>query len=131
MSSSNCQRLLTKIFFKFVKCLKNGFHYVLEACFMYLVHSSHSQIGGCNGVLQGDINDQVKCSTFTFTRSLWCQTTPDLEVVSALEPWCAGHPGYSLVPICHYRNVRGLGKRMVVFRLFEKLRYSNERSTIF
>ena len=28
------------------------------------------------------------------------------------------------------RNVRGLGKRMVVFRLFEKLRYSNERSTI-
>ena len=29
------------------------------------------------------------------------------------------------------RNVRGLGKRMVVFRLFEKLRYSNERSTKF
>ena len=25
----------------------------------------------------------------------------------------------------------GLGKSMVVFRLFEKLRYSNERSTIF
>ena len=34
-------------------------------------------------------------------------------------------------PIGHYRNVRGLGKSMVVFRLFEKLRYSNERSTIF
>ena len=34
-------------------------------------------------------------------------------------------------PIRHYRNVRGLGKSMVVFRLFEKLRYSNERSTIF
>ena len=32
--------------------------------------------------------------------------------------------------IGHYRNVRGLGKSMV-FRLFEKLRYSNERSTIF
>ena len=32
-------------------------------------------------------------------------------------------------PIGHYRNVRGLGKSMVVFRLFEKLRYSNERST--
>ena len=31
----------------------------------------------------------------------------------------------------HCRNVRGLGKSMVVFRLFEKLRYSNERSTIF
>ena len=31
----------------------------------------------------------------------------------------------------HYRNVRGLGKSIVVFRLFEKLRYSNERSTIF
>ena len=30
----------------------------------------------------------------------------------------------------HYRNVRGLEKSMVVFRLFEKLRYSNERSTI-
>ena len=29
------------------------------------------------------------------------------------------------------RNVRGLGKSMVVFSLFEKLRYSNERSTIF
>ena len=33
--------------------------------------------------------------------------------------------------IGHYRNVTGLGKSMVVFRLFEKLRYSNERSTIF
>ena len=29
------------------------------------------------------------------------------------------------------RNVRGLGKSMVVFCLYEKLRYSNERSTIF
>ena len=29
------------------------------------------------------------------------------------------------------RNVRGLGKSMVVFRFFEKLRYSNERSTKF
>ena len=29
------------------------------------------------------------------------------------------------------RNVRGLGKSMVVFRLFEKLRYLNERSTKF
>ena len=34
-------------------------------------------------------------------------------------------------PTGHYRNVRGLGKSMVVFRLFKKLRYSNERSTIF
>ena len=33
--------------------------------------------------------------------------------------------------IGHFRNVRGLGKSMVVFRLFEKLKYSNERSTIF
>ena len=33
--------------------------------------------------------------------------------------------------IGHYRNVRGLGKSMVVLRLSEKLRYSNERSTIF
>ena len=33
--------------------------------------------------------------------------------------------------IGHYRNVRGLGKSMVIFRLFEKLRYSNERSTMF
>ena len=33
--------------------------------------------------------------------------------------------------IGHYINVRGLGKSMVVFRLFEKLIYSNERSTIF
>ena len=29
------------------------------------------------------------------------------------------------------RNVRGLRKSMVVFRLFEKLRYSDERSTKF
>ena len=29
------------------------------------------------------------------------------------------------------RNVRGLGKSIVVFRLFEKLRYPNERSTKF
>ena len=33
--------------------------------------------------------------------------------------------------IGHYRNVRGLGKSMVIFCLFEKIRYSNERSTIF
>ena len=37
----------------------------------------------------------------------------------------------SFYSIGHYRNVRGLGKSMVVFRLFEKLRYSNERSTIY
>ena len=29
------------------------------------------------------------------------------------------------------RNVRGLGKSKVVFRLFEKPRYANERSTKF
>ena len=34
-------------------------------------------------------------------------------------------------PIAHCRNVRGLGKSVVVFRLFEKLGYSNERSTKF
>ena len=33
-------------------------------------------------------------------------------------------------PIGNCRNVRGLGKGKVVFRLFEKPRYSNERSTI-
>ena len=33
--------------------------------------------------------------------------------------------------IGHCRNVRGLGKSMVVFGLFEKLRYSNEKSTKF
>ena len=33
--------------------------------------------------------------------------------------------------IAHFKNVRGLGKSMVVFRLFEKLRYSHERSTKF
>ena len=35
------------------------------------------------------------------------------------------------VVIAHCRNVRGLGMSVVVFRLFEKLRYSNERSTKF
>ena len=33
--------------------------------------------------------------------------------------------------IAHWRNVRGLGKSMVVFRFFEKPRHSNERSTKF
>ena len=37
----------------------------------------------------------------------------------------------SLSSIGHYRNVRGLGRSIVVFRLFEKLRHSNETSTIF
>ena len=36
-----------------------------------------------------------------------------------------------LTIIGNCRNVRGLGKSMAVFSLFEKLRYSNERSTIF
>ena len=39
--------------------------------------------------------------------------------------------GYSKRIIGHCRNVRGLGKSIVVFRLFEKLRCSNERSTKF
>ena len=39
--------------------------------------------------------------------------------------------GFTPWPIGNCRNVRGLGKSMVVFRLFEKLRYSNERSTKF
>ena len=34
--------------------------------------------------------------------------------------------GLAFPPIGNCRNVRGLGKSMVVFRLFEKLRYSNE-----
>ena len=36
-----------------------------------------------------------------------------------------------MAAIAHCKNVRGLEKRMVVFRLFEKLRRSNERSTKF
>ena len=36
-------------------------------------------------------------------------------------------PVYLSEAIGNCRNVRGLGKSMVVFRLFEKLRYSNER----
>ena len=45
---------------------------------------------------------------------------------------CEGLLKYkSLVDIGHCRNVRGLGKSMVIFHLFEKLRYSNERSTYF
>ena len=36
-----------------------------------------------------------------------------------------------LTSIGHCRNVRGLGKSMVVFRLFEKLIRSNERTTKF
>ena len=33
--------------------------------------------------------------------------------------------------IGHCRNVRGLGKSMVIFCLFENLRYSNERTIKF
>ena len=33
--------------------------------------------------------------------------------------------------IAHCRNVRGLGKSIVLFRLFQKLRCSNERSAKF
>ena len=33
--------------------------------------------------------------------------------------------------IGHYRNVRGLGKSMVVFRLFEKLRYSQMKDQLY
>ena len=36
-----------------------------------------------------------------------------------------------IASIGNCRNVRGLGKSMVVFRLFEKLIHSNERSTKF
>ena len=36
-----------------------------------------------------------------------------------------------VLTIGNCRNVTGLGKSMVVFGLFEKLRYSNERSTKF
>ena len=35
------------------------------------------------------------------------------------------------LPIGNCRNVKGLGKSKVVFRLFEKLSYSNKRSTKF
>ena len=41
-----------------------------------------------------------------------------------------GHFGHKW-GIGHFRNVRGLGKSMVVFRLIEKLIHSNERSTKF
>ena len=47
------------------------------------------------------------------------------------------YPGDSMIcyvysySVRHFRNVRGLGKSMLVFPLFEKLRYSNERSTKF
>ena len=34
-------------------------------------------------------------------------------------------------PLAHCKNVRRLGKSVVVFHLFEKLRYSNERTTKF
>ena len=39
--------------------------------------------------------------------------------------------GLSERNIGNCRNVRGLGMCMVVFRLFEKLRHSNERATKF
>ena len=39
--------------------------------------------------------------------------------------------GFWLINLGNCRNVRGLGKSKVVFRLFEKPRYSNESSTKF
>ena len=48
-------------------------------------------------------------------------------------PWCENSKkrGKTERGIGHCRNVRELGKSMVVFRLFEKLWCSNERSTKF
>ena len=43
----------------------------------------------------------------------------------------SGHHVVKLRPRGNCENVRGLGRSMVAFRLFEKLRYSNERSTKF
>ena len=44
---------------------------------------------------------------------------------------CASAGTCLTLTIGNCRNVRGLGKSKVVFCLFEKLRYSNERSTNF
>ena len=59
-----------------------------------------------------------------FAHALLCRK---MRVTSGMRLLCV----YANRKIGHYRNVRGLGKSMVVFRLFEKLRYSNERSIIF
>ena len=42
-----------------------------------------------------------------------------------------GNGNGNVMVIGHCRNVRGLGKSIVVFRLFENIRCSNERSTKF
>ena len=42
---------------------------------------------------------------------------------------CHCEVGVYIYCLGHCRNVRGLGKSMVVFLFFEKLRYSNERSS--
>ena len=55
----------------------------------------------------------------------------NISPIDPLPSWNLACSHLNFAPISHYRNMRGLGKSMVVFRLFEKLRYSNERATIF
>ena len=55
---------------------------------------------------------------------LFCVMYMPLFGLVQARPWFRSSIG-------HCRNVRGLGKSMVVFRLFEKLICSNERSTKF
>ena len=81
------------------------------------------------------------CHLFGFTRVSpsvkICCISHSKRIVMALMPsllfrcFSLFLPHLRTLAIGHYRNVRGLGKSIVVFRLFEKLRYSNERLTIF
>ena len=64
---------------------------------------------------------------FIFTLAVFARCSPTNWTEEASQ----NLNGQYSVSIGHFRNVRGLGKSMVVFRLFEKLWYSNERSTIF
>ena len=55
----------------------------------------------------------------------------DLEIRFKIHTNVSNFEKASPQTIGNCRNVRGLGKSMVIFRLFGKLRYSNERSTKF
>ena len=104
--------------------------YVNELCTVAgSLHQGNEELFEINSEKRCVVNSLVTiifnaiASCFTET---WNSTKMDniLRVGNSLMAPASTHIG-------RYRNVRGLGKSMVVFRLFEKLRYSNERSTVF
>ena len=85
-----------------------------------------SYYGNCSDFFNIDAETQKRGLTGLTIQNILCGS-----VAWTTLKGCTYSTHRKSVTIGRYRNVRGLGKSMVVFRLLEKLRYSNERSTIF